>query len=188
MRTKRFYIFAGSNDEWGAMKDLKDYEIKFSGLKLGKHSFDFQLDDKFFEHFGFSEFANSRLDVQVDFLKKENGLEIKAEMTGLVEVPCDMSGDPFDLPLEGSLMLLVKYGEEFDDTNDEILVIPHGEHQVNIAQYLYETAVLALPLKRVSPEMQKQEEGTEKRNELEDDSDGEDEIDPRWNKLKDLLN
>lgn len=172
------------------MKDLREFDIKFSGLKLGSHSFDFQLNDKFFEHFGYSEFTKPRLEAEVDFLKKENGLELKMEVKGEVEVLCDITGDPFDLPINGVLSVLVKYGEEYDDSNEEILVIPHGEHQVNVAQFLYEATVLSVPLKRVSPEVQNGEKGKEILEKLEEDlqSGDEETTDPRWDKLKDLLN
>ena len=171
------------------MKDLKKFDIKFSGLKLGSHSFDFELDDKFFDHFEYSEFTKPGISANVELIKKSNGLEIKVNLKGEVKVLCDISGDPFDLPIQGDLLVLVKYGEVYDDTNEDILVIPHGEHQVNVAQYLYEVTALAMPLKRVSPEVQKGEKGTEILKKLENLSGGEEsKTDPRWDKLKDLLN
>ncbi len=33
------------------MNDLKEFLIPFAGLKLGKHQFDYQLDNAFFSHF-----------------------------------------------------------------------------------------------------------------------------------------
>lgn len=172
------------------MKNLKEYDIKFSGLKLGKHSFDFQLNDKFFEHFDYSEFIRPRLEADVDLVKKENGLELKAVVKGIVEILCDISGEPFDLPIEGDFSLLVKFGDEYDDTNEEILILPHGEYLLNVAHYLYETTALAVPLKRVSPEVQNGEKGKEVLNKLEEGLQGEEDesTDPRWDKLKDLLN
>lgn len=171
------------------MKNLKEYNIKFSGLKLGTHSFEFQLDDKFFEHFEYSEFTRPRIKADVDLIKKENGLEVKAVVKGVVEILCDISGEPFDLPIEGDFSLLVKFGEEYNDSNEEILILPHGEYQLYVGQYLYETTALAIPLKRVSPEVQNGEKGKEVLNKLEDLKGGEDEsTDPRWDKLKDLLN
>ena len=38
------------------MNNLKEYLIPFVGLKEGKHQFDYQIDDSFFEHFEFDEY------------------------------------------------------------------------------------------------------------------------------------
>jgi hypothetical protein len=31
---------------------------------------------------------------------------------------------------------VVNFGEEYNDDNDELLILQHGEYQVNIAQYI----------------------------------------------------
>src|SRR5690606_6420617 len=62
-----------------------------------------------------------------------------------------VTGENFDLPIQGELKLLVKFGEEFNNENEELLILPHGEYQFNIAQYIYEMIVLSVPQKRVHP-------------------------------------
>jgi len=91
--------------------------------------------------------------------------------------------------------LVIKFGEEFNDENEDLLILPHGEFEVNIQQYIYELIVLSIPLKRVHPGVEdgtlesdvldKLEELSINNNENKND---EDEIDPRWDKLKNLLN
>ncbi len=89
--------------------------------------------------------------------------------------------------------LVVKFGEEFNDDDDEILILPHGAYEVNIAQYVFELAALSAPTKRIHPDAIQEE--NDDLDEPEDDEldtsnheDDDSEIDPRWNKLKDLLN
>jgi uncharacterized metal-binding protein YceD (DUF177 family) len=175
--------------------DKKQFEIKFSGLKLGVHQFDFQIDNRFFELFDFSDFDSSQLNVDVELNKKNNSLELSFSLQGQVEVRCDITNEPFPLSLENKLDLQVKYGEEYNDDNDEILIIPFNDHFINIAQYLYELAVLAVPLRKIHPDVESGKKGSEILKKLEelspDHSDEENEnnkIDPRWDKLKSLLN
>lgn len=175
---------------------LKDFNIVFSGLKLGTHHFNFQLTQKFFDLFDFDEMEDPHLHVDLGFLKKSNMLELDFSLKGTHTAICDVSGEPFTLPTEGTLRLVVKFGEEFNDENEEILVLPFETYEINVAQYLYELAVLSIPSKRVHPDLEKgtlnskalevlnkysvnkePEEGDEKENET----------DPRWDKLKDLL-
>jgi uncharacterized metal-binding protein YceD (DUF177 family) len=175
------------------MKQLKEFTIKFVGLKLGEHCFEYQIDKKFFEHFEYDEFNDANIDARVNLNKKTTLLEFSFEIFGTVNVNCDLTNEPFNQEIQNQFNLVVNFGEEYNDENDEILIIPHGEYEINISQYLYELIVLSVPSKRVHPGvkdgtlesdiLKKLEELSPKGkedNELE-------EIDPRWNILKKLL-
>ncbi len=174
------------------MKKLnKEFNIVFSGLKLGEHEFSYELSREFFEEYGFEEFLDQRLSVKASMKKSNTMLEFEFSLSGEVEVLCDILSEPFWMPVSNDFTLLVKFGEEFNDEDDEVLILPHGAYEVNIAQYLFELAALSAPAKRISPkaEQELQEIEAEEREASENDDDSsEDNIDPRWNKLKDLLN
>lgn len=133
------------------MKKFKQYDIPFVGLKQGKHSFQFDIDAKFFELFEYEGFEDAHISVQLVLEKKSTLLELDFSSRGTVNVACDLTNEPFDLGVKGKLHLVVKFGEEFNDENEELLIIPHGEHQVNVAQYIYEMIVLSIPAKRIHP-------------------------------------
>lgn len=178
------------------MQRLKDYDVRFSGLKLGEHSFEYQLDNGFFALFGYTDFERSNLKGKLKLTKKENALELEFKVKGSVSVPCDITGDPFDLPVKNKMQVMVKFGAGYDDSDEEVLVLPMAEHTANVAQYFYEATVLAVPLKRVRPDLEESEMGQEILARLEQlgpennrpTESGEEEMDPRWDKLKDLLN
>ena len=130
------------------MNNLKEYLIPFVGLKIGKHQFDYQLDNTFFKHFDYDEFNDASIKVNIVLEKKTTMLELDFKHKGTVNVPCDVSGEEFDLPIKGKFKLLVKFGDEFNDENEELLILPHGEFQFSVAQYIYETIVLSVPLRR----------------------------------------
>ena len=177
------------------MKSTNEFLIPFLGLKLGKHQFDFKINKKFFDEFSFDEFESCNVTVNVVLEKKTTMLEINFKHSGTVNVPCDLTGEQFDLPIKGKIKLVVQFGEEFNNDNDELLILPHGEHQIDFSQYIYEMIVLSVPLKRVrtlvttdtlkNVALQKQDElqAEEIKNEVKK----EDDIDPRWDKLKQLL-
>ena len=175
------------------MKKFRDFDIPFAGLKQGEHRFGYHIDNRFFESFGYTDFNGASLDVTVVFRKKSNLLELEFEVSGTVNVYCDLSGEPFDQEIGGNLELVVKFGEDYNDENEEILILPHGEHQVNVAQYIYEMAVLAVPAKKVHPGIEDgslDSEIVRKLSELQPGSSGKDdkkETDPRWDSLKKLL-
>jgi len=176
------------------MKPLKEFTIPFVGLKAGKHYFDFDIDNKFFEYFEYEDFNDSCLKVDVEFVKKSTLLELHFEVSGTVNINCDVTNEPYDQALQNEFDLVVKFGEEYNDENIDILIISHGEYEINIQQYVYELIVLAIPTKRVHPGV---EDGTLDSEILErlealspkekDIKEDQEEIDPRWNTLKKLL-
>ena len=176
------------------MNNLKEYLIPFVGLKIGKHQFDYQIDNTFFKSFDYDEINDVSVKVDIVLEKKSTMLELDFKHKGTVNVPCDVSGEEFDLPIKGKLKLLVKFGDAFNDENEELLILPHGEFQVNVAQYIYESIVLSVPLRRVHPGVkdgsltdviEKLESLSPKENKKEEQQNND--IDPRWENLKKLL-
>ncbi|CAI8159687.1 MAG: Uncharacterised protein [Bacteroidota bacterium] len=130
---------------------LTPFVLAFAGLKEGIHHFSLDITSKFFDAFDYTEFNAAALNAQVELNKKASMLELQFSITGTVNVSCDLSNEPFDLPINPHHNLVVKFGEVFNDENEELLVLPHGSHQVDVAQTLFETVVLAIPQKRVHP-------------------------------------
>ena len=176
------------------MNNLKEYLIPFVGLKIGKHQFDYQIDNTFFKNFDYDEFNDVSVKVDIALEKKSTLLELDFKHKGTVNVPCDVSGEEFDLPIKGKLKLLVKFGDAFNDENEELLILPHGEFQVNVAQYIYESIILSVPLRRIHPGVkdgslsdviEKLESLSPKEHKKEEQQNND--IDPRWENLKKLL-
>lgn len=174
--------------------DLKAYNIAFAGLKQGKHEFEYEVDNLFFDNFGFNEFNSSSLQITACLDKKTTLMELGLLATGTVNVNCDVTNEPFDLPINSTMDMVVKFGDSFNDDNEELLILPHGAYEFNIAQYIYEMLVLAVPLKRVHPGV---EDGSlssdiiDKLKELQPGLDPEttqenEQTDPRWDALKKL--
>ncbi len=174
------------------MKKQYDFLIPFAGLKLGKHQFEYQIDNAFFEGFDYHEFEAANVTINVVFEKKSTLLELDFKHKGSVTVPCDLTSELFDLPIKGKFHLVVQFGEEFNNDNEELLILPHGEHQVDISQYVYEMIALSVPQKRVHPGVKDgslNSEALKKLDELavKEVKIVEQETDPRWDKLKQLL-
>ena len=183
----------GKIDE--VMKITNEYLIPFVGLKIGKHQFDYQINKKFFDAFDYHEFEACDIKVNIVLEKKSTMLELSFKHKGTVYVPCDLTNEMFDLPIKGKIKVVVQFGDEFNNDNEELLILPHGEHQIDVSQFIYEMIVLSIPLKRIHPGVKDgslKTEVLEKLNELtikeqKKESKEEDNIDPRWDKLKQLL-
>ncbi|MBT8244291.1 DUF177 domain-containing protein [Winogradskyella sp.] len=177
------------------MKAIKAYTIQFVGLKEGKHHFDYHINNTFFSEYNYDEFNDANLKVNLLFEKKSTLLELGFSVSGSLNVNCDVSNEPFNLDIEDDFKLVVKFGEDYNDDNEEILIIPHGEYQINVAQYIYELIVLAVPAKKVHPgikngtlksDILSKLEALSPEEQTKEEKDSE-ETDPRWDKLKKLL-
>ncbi len=178
------------------MKDLKEFTIPFVGLKLGKHQFNFKLKKAFFEHFEYDEFNDAAINLEVQLEKMNTLLEFTLIFSGNVNVACDITNEPFDQDISGTYHFVVKFGEEYNDEDEDILIIPHGSYEVNIQQFIYESIVLGMPTRRIHPGVK---DGTlksdilDKLEELslkapdEEVAPEDDKTDPRWDSLKKLL-
>ena len=176
------------------MKPLKEFNIQFIGLKLGEHHFEYDIDKKFFDEFEFDEFNDASLKTNLVFNKKTTLLELHFEISGTINVNCDISNEPYNQEISNNFDLVVNFGDEFNNENEDILILPHGEFQINVAQYIYELIVLSVPTRLLHPGII---DGTlnsdilEKLKELSpkglDEKNNNEDVDPRWNTLKKLL-
>nr|WP_322623789.1 DUF177 domain-containing protein [uncultured Flavobacterium sp.] len=176
------------------MKANKEFLIPFVGLKQGKHQFEFDIDKTFFDGFDFDEYNDAKVKVDLVFDKKSTMMELSFKHKGTVNVPCDLTNEDFDLPIKGKLNLIVKFGDAFNNDNEEILILPHGEYQVDVSQYIYEMIVLSVPNKRIHPGVKDGSVGAGILDKLEElapkeqqEIKEEENTDPRWDSLKKLL-
>lgn len=176
------------------MENFKTYNIVFSGLKNGKHHFDFEIDKAFFDLFGTEvEFEKPHIKVNIELDKHDSFLDFSIQAFGIVDLICDISGENFKHSLENSTKVLVKFGSHFDDSNEEIITIPSTDYQFNIAQLIYEIVVLSIPMKKIAPNAQNNDSYNallEKYSpKLDQDKENtNEEIDPRWAILSQLKN
>lgn len=176
------------------MKPLKEFTIPFIGLKIGSHHYNYEINKAFFEYFEYEDFNDTKVTVDVTLWKNTTLLELNFKISGTVNINCDVTNEPFDQVIENNFDLVVNFGDEYNDENIDILILPHGAYEINIQQYIYELIVLAVPIKRIHPGV---EDGTLNSDILEklealspelDHKNKEDtDIDPRWNTLKKLL-
>lgn len=174
------------------MNYLSKYAIAFKGLKEGNHLFEFEIDDKFFDKFENSEVRKGSIKADVTLTKQTSLMIINFVIKGHVELTCDRCLELYNQKIKSENKLFVKFGLEEEEMSDDVIVISFEEHQINIAQYIYEMIILNLPIKRVHPTIKGKTgcnpEMVEKLKEyLIEEEPEEEPIDERWSELKKLL-
>ena len=169
------------------MDKFRNYDIVFSGLKNGKHQFSFEIDKAFFQLFDTEqEFTNPKIVADILMDKHTTFLELWIKTTGTVNLVCDLTNENFDYPIENEIEVLVNFGEEYDDSNGDVITIPKTDHAFNAAQLIYEDVMLSVPMKKVSPNISAEDleklEQYSPREAIEEEPNS----DPRWEALKKL--
>lgn len=172
------------------MDRFRNYDIAFSGLKTGKHDFKFEINKAFFDLFETEqEFFNPKIEVTVHLDKHTTFLEFYINVSGTVQLICDISNDEFSEDISNDIKVLVKFGEEYDDSNEDIITIPHKDSEFNIANLIYEAVVLAIPMKKLAPSVRDNDEYQKLLDQYSPkivEEEEEQSIDPRWAALKKL--
>lgn len=139
------------------MRPHKEFEIAFVGLKSGEHEFDYDIDDRFFTTYSESlDFSGSKLNIRLLLDKKSGFFLLKFEITGEVTVNCDRCGDPFVLPIWDEFNLVVKLVDNpavlEEDEDPNVVYISRHESILQVADWIYEFALLSIPMQRIHPD------------------------------------
>ena len=176
------------------MKKEKEYIIPFKGLKEGIHEFNFSIDNFFFSMIENSMYENGNIKVNLSLNKMANMLILDFNIAGTVLSICDNCLEILDVPIKCKEKIYVKFGEEYDEPSEDIIILPYTEHEFDVSKIIYDLIVTSLPIRHIhsngkngnqkcNPEM------IEKLKEYSvyEPHSGYENKDPRWNDLKKII-
>lgn len=131
------------------MDILDTYNIPWKGLSNGSHTFEFDMGDAFFKAFGSSVVSGGRLHAVAEVDKSASMLIMDVSIMGEVTTECDRCLGELSLPVDYEGTLTVKFSDETDEYDGEIMWLSPSQGEVPLAQYLYESVVLSLPYRKV---------------------------------------
>ncbi len=175
------------------MNPIKQFSVPFTGLKLGTHEFEYELDGRFFDAFEYSLIKEGNLKVSMELEKQETMLILRFKVMGTVNLDCDKCLAAFPLPINLYERQIVKFeDDELGSDDEEIISLSRKETAIDISGILYEMINVAVPYikncdqagKECDQEMIKRLEELSIENQQEENAQS---SDPRWealNKLK----
>ena len=170
------------------MEKKNEFLIPVSGLALGSHSYQFEINDGFFAEREYSEIQQGKVTVGLDIDRQETLMVLHFGIEGTVRVVCDRCADEFDLPIRDEREFFLKLGTENAQESDDVEVISADQADYDVSSLVYEFIILAIPMHRVHPEGQCNPEVMAMLTMAEnvEETKDENEIDPRWAALKNL--
>ena len=181
------------------------FRLPLREMKRGTHEFEFVLDTEFFRNMESEDILKGDVKAYATVECKNDYYECDFTLQGTIAITCDRCLDEMELDVDTDYHLCVKYGDAYNDENDELLIIPEKDAYLNVAYMLYDTVALTIPLKHTHPagkcnkgmaKYLKQHGASQYGDEDYDDADYEHydsdeddnntQVDPRWEALKKL--
>lgn len=134
------------------MAKMKELVIPFSGMKEGKYSFSYVLDNTFFESLEFSEIKKGNIKVDIELERRPNLLNLEITIDGTVELLCDRCGNTYNQPISDHRFVVVNLNADKFEDEDDLISLPPNHNDLDLSQYIYEYITLAVPPRRVCPE------------------------------------
>ena len=171
------------------MRDLKPFKIDLKALTDQVATYEFKLDDAYFEAIEAPDIQKGNLSVALSIRRIAGSFELSFHIQGFVIVTCDLCLDEMEQPIDTENKLMAKLGEEYSD-DDDLIVVPEREGVLDISWFIYEFIDLSVPIKHVHAPgkcnavmTKKLQELSATRSSLED---GEEPVNPRWAGLEKL--
>jgi uncharacterized metal-binding protein YceD (DUF177 family) len=191
------------------MSKFEQYNIVLKDIVDETRLYEFDLDNAYFKKIDSPEVQIGNIKAKVSVQKKMNTYDLKFELNGIVNIPCDRCLDNMEQPIQYKEKLQVKFGDKFSE-EDEIVIVPESDGGINIAWFLYEFIVLNIPIKHVhaTGECNKtmvsnlKKHITRQKNDDDDDDDdstaldfeseddfsiSDNQTDPRWDSLQNII-
>lgn len=173
------------------MSNLEQFKIDLKKLNGGDGTFEFDLDDAYFEAIDAPVVRRGRLHTSLSIHYIKGCYELDFRTTGSVVLPCDLCLDDMNQELATGDHLIVKFGE-CNSEDDDLVILGEDEGILDVSWYIYESIELSIPLKHVhapgkcNPAMMK----ILKEHSAARSGDGDDEtsVDSRWEALSKLKN
>ena len=168
------------------MCSLEQFKIDLKNQKDEVRTLDFDLNHLFFDALDGSEVKQGSLHVSVSIRKTSGFFELLLHTEGTVTVICDRCLDDMVQPIESDNRMVVKLGT-VNSEEDDVIVVDEDEGILDTSWLIYESIVLAIPIKHVhapgkcNPVMSKALEELSADRSSDEESDQP--VDPRWSAL-----
>lgn len=124
--------------------NLQPFVVDLSSIGAGAKAFSAIADKQFFDKFENAEILDAHVEVNYSIQNKGTSVDVTCYMVGEVTVPCDLCLEPVTIPVD------TEFTENY---------IPEG-NELDLSQDVYDYIITALPLRRVHPAGECNEETT----------------------------
>lgn len=157
-------------------------------MKNKLYQFEYLISESFFKNFPESDIEKCKIEVKLDFDKRENFFLLTFYIDGIVERACDRCSEPYNQEIFGDYEIAVKYGNGENPVDEDVVYISRNDDFLDVSNLIYEFILLSIPLRCVHPEDEKGESQCNQEVIKKISNEVKDSVDPRWAALEKLKN
>ena len=94
---------------------------------------EYRLDNEFFANIDGPEVQRGKVDVALDIKRTATVIELNFHLSGVIYIPCDRCLDDMEHEIDIDEQLFIKFGHEFREESDNMLIIPEDEGEIKDA-------------------------------------------------------
>lgn len=130
---------------------VTSFKIKLGSMAFGNETFKYSLDANFFNDIEQTEVRRSDVNVTLNVeRKRDDYFHLSIECEGTLVIGCDRCLDDLVHNVDTTYEIGVKLeGTEYDDSHDELLLVPEGWRELDVAPLVRDTVLLTIPMTHV---------------------------------------
>jgi len=128
------------------------YTIRFAGLPLGSHQFEFHVNETFIQAFhSETDIEKAELHIRIEAERTEQTLQLNINLGGIIHTPCDRCLDVCQTSLSDSQILIysIESTMKTNQNQDNIIHISPDSDFVILDDIFYDFIILSIPLRKV---------------------------------------
>jgi len=168
------------------VKVKEKYSVDIFRLKPGIHTYTFPVTDDFFANFDNSPVDKASGKVDLELNKQDSLIEATLHFDVNIPLVCDRSLRDYKHLVNEDHLLHFKFGEEEAKIDEDVYMITTATQRIDFSQFIYEFIILAVPMKKIHPDLDDDEEVIYQSESENDEDRSDDPVDPRWEALKKL--
>lgn len=134
------------------MDKFSEYKVPLAGISEGRYGQEFVCNTEFFRAMENDEVLSSEVRVELTIEHKHGSYACHFSFSGEIEVACDRCLEPLAHKVSTEYDVTVKYGYEYDDSQEDLLILPENDRYFDVSGILYDSILLTLPIRNVHKE------------------------------------
>ena len=134
------------------LEKLTTFELPLKGMPCGTQQFEYHLGMDFFREMESTDVLSAAVDATVEVKRSGDIYELCITVAGELGIPCDRCLEPMKHEVDCDYELTVKFGDEYNDETDGLLIVPDSDNDLNVASIVYDTVALTIPISHVHEE------------------------------------
>lgn len=169
------------------MSQLASCTLELRNMPVGIQQFSYTVGEQFFRQMESADIRSGEVSVTLTAERKDDLFDLTFQLEGEIVIGCDRCLDDLAHRVSTTYHTVVKYGDCYNEDNDEEIIVPEGERSFDLSRLIYDSIALTVPLKHVHSEGECNAEMLARLKEYSASDEEQKPTDSRWEALRNIL-